>query len=101
MAESDEQLEQTVGRFLCPVIVKTTSTFRPVTDKVSEKEVTPIGVVSSSFISQVMELLNHVSRRLKSRPRVLLPAGLLLSQFSDPSSPAAVKVSITHFAFSC
>ena len=35
MAESDEQLEQIVGRFLCPVIVKTSSPHRSVQDKVS------------------------------------------------------------------
>jgi proteasome component ECM29 len=36
---------------------------------------------------QVMELLNHVSKRLKSRPEVQLPVDQLLAQFTDPSSP--------------
>ena len=41
---------------------------------------------------QVLELLNHVSRRLKSRPSVLLPVESLLTQFQEPSSPPAAKV---------
>ena len=44
-----------------------------------------------------MELLNHVSKRLKSRPEVQLPVDQLLAQFTDPSSPAAVVVCYHHF----
>lgn len=44
-------------------------------------------------VIQVLELLSHLIRRLRSRPRVLLPVKQLLSQFEDSSSPAAVRVS--------
>ena len=36
--ETDEQLQQTVDKFLCPVINKLVSPFQSVRDKVSERE---------------------------------------------------------------
>ena len=50
------------------------------------------GVSFPHLRMQVMELLTHISRRLKSRPEVQLPVEQLLLQFTDPSSPPAVVV---------
>ena len=43
-------------------------------------------------LCQVLELLTHVSKRVKSRPAVQLPVEQLLAQFTDPASPATVVV---------
>ena len=49
-------------------------------------------LVSVVFSCQVLELLTHVSKRVKSRPAVQLPVEQLLAQFTDPASPATVVV---------
>lgn len=41
-----------------------------------------------------MELLVHINKRVKSRPKVLLPINDLLVQYADPDISAFVKVSI-------
>ncbi|XP_071853904.1 proteasome adapter and scaffold protein ECM29-like [Apostichopus japonicus] len=66
-AESDEQLENVLNRFLPPVLLKLASQ----NDTVRKK---------------VLELLVHINRRLKSRPRVQLPVEALMLQYQDPSS---------------
>jgi proteasome component ECM29 len=71
VAESDSQLEQALAKFLPPVLLKTAST-RP------------------AVRAKVLELLTHVSKRLKSRPAVQLPVEQLLAQFTDHASSAAL-----------
>nr|XP_054765332.1 proteasome adapter and scaffold protein ECM29-like [Lytechinus pictus] len=66
-AESDEQLENVVCRFLPPVLLKLSSSQEGVRKK-------------------VLELLVHVNKRLKSRPQVQIPVESLLLQYQDPSS---------------
>ena len=41
---------------------------------------------------QVMELLVHVNKRLKSRPAVQLPVETLLLQYQDPAASSFLKV---------
>lgn len=66
-ADSDEQLETALGKFLTPVLLKLSSP-------------------EESVRKKVMELLVHVNKRLKSRPKVLLPVEPLLTQYQDPSA---------------
>lgn len=66
-AESDEQLETALGKFLTPVLLKLSSP-------------------EESVRKKVMELLVHVNKRLKSRPKVHLPVESLLTQYQDPSA---------------
>ncbi|XP_030852041.1 proteasome adapter and scaffold protein ECM29-like [Strongylocentrotus purpuratus] len=66
-AESDDQLENVVCRFLPPVLLKLSSSQEGVRKK-------------------VLELLVHVNKRLKSRPQVQIPVESLLLQYQDPSS---------------
>ncbi|XP_076462653.1 proteasome adapter and scaffold protein ECM29-like isoform X2 [Babylonia areolata] len=63
-AETDDQLETTLSKFLAPVLLKLNSS-----DEVIRKK--------------VMELLVHVNKRLKSRSRIQLPVEALLSLFQD------------------
>ena len=74
MAESDEQFEKCLFQFLAPTILKASSQHQSVQNK-------------------VMELLTHVSKRLKSRPTIQLPMEALLAQFSDAKSTPKVAVS--------
>ena len=74
MAESDEQLEKCLFQFLTPSILKASSPY----DSVQKK---------------VLELLTHVSKRLKSRSNVKLPMDALLTQFCNPESAPQVVVS--------
>ena len=39
-----------------------------------------------------MELLVHVNKRVKSRPKILLPVDALLAQYTDPESSPFVTV---------
>ena len=41
---------------------------------------------------QVMELLVHVNKRLKSRTKVQLPVDELIAQFSNPEASSIVTV---------
>ncbi|XP_046357928.2 proteasome adapter and scaffold protein ECM29-like isoform X1 [Haliotis rufescens] len=66
-AESDEQLETALGKFLAPVLIKLNSTEEGIRKK-------------------VMELLVHINKRLKSRPKVQLPVEPLLTQYQDPKA---------------
>ncbi|KAK2167662.1 hypothetical protein LSH36_25g00006 [Paralvinella palmiformis] len=65
-ADSDEQFEKTVGKFLTPILLKLSSPVEGVRKK-------------------VMELLVHVNKRLKSRPQIQLPIDDLFQQYLDPN----------------
>lgn len=45
------------------------------------------------YFLQVMELLVHINKRLKSRPLVQLPVDSLLVQYQDPAASAFIIVS--------
>ncbi|XP_071444179.1 proteasome adapter and scaffold protein ECM29-like [Hetaerina americana] len=66
-AETDEQLENAISKFLPPVLLKLSSQ----QDGVRKK---------------VMELLFHISKRVKSRPTVQLPVEALLNLYRHPDS---------------
>lgn len=66
-ADTDEQLESCLGRFLPPVILKLSSPHEQVRTK-------------------VMELLVHVNKRVKCRSDVQLPVETLLQLYRDPTS---------------
>ncbi|XP_070562742.1 proteasome adapter and scaffold protein ECM29-like isoform X2 [Ptychodera flava] len=66
-AETDEQLQNVVSKFLAPVLLKLSSQQEGVRKK-------------------VMELLVHINRRIKSRPKIQLPVEPLLLQYQDPSA---------------
>ncbi|KAK3507508.1 hypothetical protein QTP70_027439 [Hemibagrus guttatus] len=73
-ADTDEQLQDVISKFLPPVLLKLSSAQEGVRKK-------------------VMELLVHVNKRIKSRPKIQLPVETLLVQYQDP---AAVSF-ITNF----
>ncbi|KAG8312450.1 hypothetical protein J6590_023058 [Homalodisca vitripennis] len=73
-ADTDEQLEQCLNKFLPPVLLKLSSQQEEVRKK-------------------VMELLTHINKRVKSRPLVQLPVEALLVQYQDP----AASVFLTNF----
>ncbi|XP_034253765.1 proteasome adapter and scaffold protein ECM29 [Thrips palmi] len=70
-AESDEQLQNAVNKFLPAVLLKLSSPQEGVRKK-------------------VMELLVHINKRLKSRPLVQLPVDSLLVQYQDPAASAFI-----------
>ncbi|XP_026674602.1 proteasome adapter and scaffold protein ECM29 isoform X2 [Ceratina calcarata] len=70
-AETDEQLQAAVCKFLPPVLLKLSSTQEGVRKK-------------------VMELLIHINKRIKSRPQVQLPVETLLLQYQDPTASSFV-----------
>lgn len=74
-AETDEQLQNAVNKFLLPVLLKLSSENEGVRKK-------------------VMELLVHVNLRLKRRPMVQLPVEALLKQYSDPAASSFLIVSL-------
>jgi proteasome component ECM29 len=73
-ADSDEKLEAVIVKFLCPVLLKLTSTEENVRKK-------------------VMELLVHFNKRVKSRPNLQLPVVDLMNLYQDPSSSIFLSVS--------
>lgn len=70
-AETDEQFESVLSKFLLPVLAKLDSPHEAVRKK-------------------VMELLVHVNKRLKSRPQVQLPVEALLGEYGRPGCSAFV-----------
>ncbi|CAH2107601.1 unnamed protein product [Euphydryas editha] len=66
-ANTDEQLENCLNRFLPPVILKLSSPHEQIRTK-------------------VMELLIHVNKRVKCRNEVQLPVETLLQLYSDPKA---------------
>jgi proteasome component ECM29 len=51
-------------------------------------------MITCIVLLQVMELLVHVNKRLKSRSRIQLPMEQLLALFQDPSATPFVTVSL-------
>lgn len=72
-ADTDEQLQNVVCKFLPPVLLKLSSQQEGVRKK-------------------VMELLVHVNKRIKTRPSVQLPIEALLLQYQDPAASSFVIV---------
>lgn len=72
-ADTDEQLQASVCKFLPPVLLKLSSAQEGVRKK-------------------VMELLIHINKRIKSRPQVQLPVETLLLQYQDPAASSFVIV---------
>ncbi|XP_008560300.1 proteasome adapter and scaffold protein ECM29 [Microplitis demolitor] len=70
-ADTDEQLQASVCKFLPPVLLKLSSPQEGVRKK-------------------VMGLLIHINRRVKSRPKVQLPVEALLLQYQDPAASSFV-----------
>nr|XP_015201351.1 PREDICTED: proteasome-associated protein ECM29 homolog isoform X1 [Lepisosteus oculatus] len=70
-AETDEQLQNVISKFLPPVLLKLSSTQEGVRKK-------------------VMELLVHLNKRIKSRPKIQLPVETLLVQYQDPAAASFV-----------
>ncbi|XP_076278491.1 proteasome adapter and scaffold protein ECM29 [Lasioglossum baleicum] len=70
-ADTDEQLQTAVCKFLPPVLLKLSSSQEGVRKK-------------------VMELLVHINKRIKSRPQVQLPVEALLLQYQDPAASSFV-----------
>ncbi|XP_076347189.1 proteasome adapter and scaffold protein ECM29 [Tachypleus tridentatus] len=70
-AETDEQLQNALAKFLPPVLLKLSSPQEGVRKK-------------------VMELLVHINKRLKSRPLVQLPVEGLLLQYQDPAATSFI-----------
>ncbi|KAL6466788.1 hypothetical protein MHYP_G00245920 [Metynnis hypsauchen] len=70
-AETDEQLQDIISKFLPPVLLKLSSAQEGVRKK-------------------VMELLVHVNKRIKSRPKIQLPVETLLVQYQDPAAASFV-----------
>lgn len=70
-ADTDEQLQASVCKFLPPVLLKLSSAQEGVRKK-------------------VMELLIHINKRVKTRPQVQLPVEALLLQYQDPAASSFV-----------
>ncbi|KAK3091483.1 hypothetical protein FSP39_020174, partial [Pinctada imbricata] len=78
-AETDDQLETSLSKFLTPVLIKLNSKDEAVRKK-------------------VMELLVHINKRLKSRPKVLLPVESLIQQYRDPEATSIITVILWNFS---
>ncbi|KAI8639177.1 proteasome stabiliser-domain-containing protein [Parasitella parasitica] len=72
ICNTDEDLEKTIKTFLPPVLLKLAST-------------------STETKGKVVEILSHISKRVKTNDNVKLPFDTLLSQFTNPSVPTSVK----------
>nr|XP_015809709.2 proteasome adapter and scaffold protein ECM29 [Nothobranchius furzeri] len=70
-AETDEQLQDIISKFLPPVLLKLSS-------------------VQEGVRKKVMELLVHLNKRIKSRPKIQLPVETLLVQYQDPAAASFV-----------
>ncbi|KAL1116553.1 hypothetical protein AAG570_005025 [Ranatra chinensis] len=70
-ADTDEQLENAVSKFLPPVLLKLSSPNEAVRNK-------------------VMDLLAHVNKRVKNRSTIQLPVEALLVQYQDPAASAFI-----------
>ncbi|XP_055592523.1 proteasome-associated protein ECM29 homolog isoform X3 [Uranotaenia lowii] len=76
-ADTDEQLQNTVTKFLTPVLIKITSPHEAVRKK-------------------VMEILTHINKRLKSRNQIQLPLGPLLQQYQQSNSSFLINFAIIY-----
>ncbi|XP_059609063.1 proteasome-associated protein ECM29 homolog [Phlebotomus argentipes] len=76
-ADTDEQLENAVSKFLAPVLLKI----------VSPEE---------SVRLKVMEVLTHINKRLKTRPLIQIPVQDILSQYQSTDSSFAMNFAIIY-----
>ncbi|GFS17153.1 proteasome-associated protein ECM29-like protein, partial [Elysia marginata] len=77
-AETDEQLQTALGKFLAPLLLKLNSS-------------------DETVRSKVLKLLAHIKTRLKSRNQIRLPLDALLTQFQDPeASPFITNFTILY-----
>ena len=70
-AETDQQLQDNINKFLSPVLLKLNSQNEGVRKK-------------------VMELLVHINKRIKNNANIQLPGESLLLQYQDPASTSFV-----------
>jgi len=70
-AETDDQLQEAVSKFLPPILLKLTSQNEGVRKK-------------------VMELLVHINKRIKNNNNIQLPLEALLLQYQDPAATSFV-----------
>ncbi|MGH0165168.1 UNVERIFIED_CONTAM: hypothetical protein FKN15_048878 [Acipenser sinensis] len=75
-AETDEQLQHIISKFLPPVLLKLSS-------------------IQEGVRKKVMELLVHLNKRIKSRPKIQLPVETLLVQYQDPAAASFVTPSLS------
>uniref|UniRef100_A0A1S4H7M0 Uncharacterized protein n=1 Tax=Anopheles gambiae TaxID=7165 RepID=A0A1S4H7M0_ANOGA len=76
-ADTDEQLQTTVTKFLTPVLIKITSPNENVRKK-------------------VMEILTHINKRLKSRNQIQIPLAPLLAQYQQADSLFLINFAIIY-----
>uniref|UniRef100_A0A182W1W8 TOG domain-containing protein n=1 Tax=Anopheles minimus TaxID=112268 RepID=A0A182W1W8_9DIPT len=76
-ADTDEQLQSTVTKFLTPVLIKITSPNENVRKK-------------------VMEILTHINKRLKSRNQIQIPLAPLLAQYQQADSLFLINFAIIY-----
>lgn len=77
LADTDEQLEQQLNKFLGPVLLKIVSPSEDVRKK-------------------VMEILTHVNKRLKSRSEVKLDLAPLLKHYQESSNSFLINFAIIY-----
>lgn len=77
LADTDEQLEQQLNKFLAPVLLKITSPSEDVRKK-------------------VMEIFTHVNKRLKSRNQVKLDLAPLLKHYEESSNSFLINFAIIY-----
>lgn len=77
LADTDEQLEQQLNKFLAPVLLKITSPNEDVRKK-------------------VMEIFTHVNKRLKSRNQVKLDLLPLLKHYEESSNSFLINFAIIY-----
>eukprot|EP00794_Sanderia_malayensis_P008163 gene8163-9036_t len=63
-ADTDEKLQSCLNTFLTPLLLK-------------------LGSPDERVKNKVIELLTHINKRVKSRPKILLPVDTLLKQYED------------------
>ncbi|XP_058066629.1 proteasome-associated protein ECM29 homolog [Anopheles bellator] len=77
LADTDEQLQNTITKFLTPVLIKITSPNENVRKK-------------------VMEILTHINKRLKSRNQIQIPLAPLLAQYQQANSLFLINFAIIY-----
>lgn len=105
-ADTDDQLEATVIKFLTPVLLKITSPNETVRCKVClESNGKRKNMPNTNYLFernwilsgiQVMEVLTHLNKRLKTRPMVQMPVEALLQQYQTTDSTFLHNFSIIY-----